>query len=336
MKVDIKFIARKAGVSPATVSRVMNGTKAVNPELKEKILQIVSEYNYRPNSMARALILKKSNLIGIMSPNVSSYFHAGLISAIEDAAEEKGYNVVISNVKGDFEGQLKSLHSLSEHRVDGLILLHENSEKEFSILQNNTWIPIVTASVNIPHCAIPAVGIDEESASYAAVKHLIGLGHKKIGGIFGFCHSLGGIRKNGYLKALREAGLTYNENYTAQAECTIEDGYSACARIFGKPNPPTALFCISDEIAVGCMSYLRSIKLRVPEDVSVIGFDDINLAAAVTPSLTTVRQPITEIGKKAAELLINIIENAPVDEKNVILPSELIIRESVAAPPLKA
>ncbi|MEG2001631.1 MAG: LacI family DNA-binding transcriptional regulator [Clostridia bacterium] len=328
MSVDIKFIARIANVSPATVSRVMNGSKPVSPELKDKILQIVQKYNYRPNSMARAMVLKKSNLIGVMTPNVSSNFHAVITAAIERVAEQNGYSVVISNISDDFQKQLKSLQSLSEHQIDGLILLHENTENEIKEFVKNTWIPIVTASVTIPHCFLPSVGIDEEKASYDATKYLISLGHKNIGGIFGKCYSLGEVRKKGFVKALNESGLTINSNFVTYADCTIESGRNACQQLFERGNFPSALFCISDEIAIGCIDYLKNHHILVPQDVSIIGFDDIQLASVFTPSLTTVHQPIDEIGSAAAKLLIDIIEKRVVKEKNILFPSNLVVRES--------
>lgn len=259
-------------MSPATVSRVVNRTKAVSPELTKKVLAEIEKYDYHANAMARALILKKSNLIGVMAPNVSNYFHATIISAIEECANIFGYNVIIANVSDDFERQRKSFLSMCERQVDGIILLHENNNSEIEILKENCNIPMVLASINIPDCTLPTVGIDDQNAAYCAVKHLIELGHKSISGIFGDCYSLGVLRKNGFDQALDEFGVTGNK--CVFSETTVEAGSKSVEEIFLLNNPPTALFCASDEIAIGAIDKLISMGHRVPEDVSVVGFDD--------------------------------------------------------------
>lgn len=329
MKVDIKFIAKKAGVSPATVSRVVNRTKKVSPELKKRVMAEIEKYDYHANAMARGLILKKSNLIGVMSPSVSNYFHATIISAIEKQANLLGYNVIIVNVSVDFERQKKGFSSICERQVDGIILLHENTAEEINTLISGNSIPMVLASINVPNCQLPAVGIDDMEASYCAVKHLISLGHRKISGIFGNCFSLEVLRKNGFDKALAEANIT--ECHCVWTGTTIEAGSKATEEIFSQPNPPTALFCVSDEIAIGAIDKLIDLGYKVPEDISVIGFDDIQLSEFSRPRLTTIHQPINTIGKKSCEMLMKLIKKEEIENSKIILPYQLVIRESCFA-----
>ena len=328
LKVDIKFIAKKAGVSPSTVSRVMNNTKHVSSELREKVTAVIKQYNYLPNSMARGLILKKSCLIGVMTPNVSNSFHSKMISAIEAEANKAGYNVIIANVHNDFEQQKNSYLSLCERQVDGIIMLHENTGEELQQLQQCYTIPTVLAGIHVTDCKLPCVAIDDQKAAQCAVEHLLKLGHKKIGGIFSDCHSLGTLRKQGYEAALKSYDISLSTELTVFTECTIDGGVEAAKKLFSVSNPPTAIFCVSDEIAIGAIDWLREIGYKIPEDISVIGFDDIVLAKVFRPRLTTVHQPIEEIGKNATQLLLKLMEHTELQNEQILLPYKIIKRES--------
>lgn len=336
MNIDIKFIAKMADVSPATVSRVVNCSKPVSEELRLRVLEAIEKYGYRPNSMARGLILKKSCLIGVMVPNVSNYFHARLVSAIEQYADSLGYSVILVNLHNDFAHQKKHFLTLYDHQVDGILLLHENSIEELCSLLSLADIPIVLASAHVPASALVNVAIDDEKAAYDAVSYLIGLGHRRIGGIFNDCYSLGTLRRRGYERALKEAGVRPDEGITAMGGLSIEEGMRCTGELFSNPLPPTAVFCVSDELAVGAVNWLTDHNYRVPGDVSVVGFDDISLASCVRPRLTTIRQPIEEIGTKAAGILLSMIEgNAAAGSANrrILLPHTLVIRESSGPAP---
>lgn len=328
MQIDIKFIAKKAGVSPATVSRVMNRTKAVSPELKEKVMAVVEQYHYHPNSMARGLILKKSCLIGVMTPNVSNSFHAAMIAAIEEEANRQGYNVIVANVHNDFTRQKQSFQSLCERQVDGIILLHENTKKEMDELQQLSPIPIVLAGIHIPDNPLPSVCIDDRQAAKDAVLHLLKLGHKRIGGIFNDCYSLGVLRKQGYEEALSLYNIPAENKITAFTACTINGGADCARRLFRCADPPTALFCVSDEIAIGAMDWLNAAGYQIPDDVSVIGFDDVQLSSVFRPRLTTVHQPISEIGKAATVLLMELLDGKQPEHYHILLPYQMIFRDS--------
>jgi len=242
MQVDIKFIARKAGVSPATVSRVLNGTKPVSKALQARVLEEVERYGYRPNSLARGLIQGKSSLIGVIVPNVSDLFHAKVISGIEAGANEHGYNVILSNIYTDMERQKRAFAILRERRVDGIILLHENTPRQMEEILPLVEVPLVLASVNVPGSCLPTVGIDDERAAYDTVSYLIRLGHRRIGGIFvSDSYTLNDLRRRGYLRAMAEHGLPVEERYMVTAACTMEEGEAAAEQLFRETPPPTAL-----------------------------------------------------------------------------------------------
>lgn len=333
MQVDIKFIAKKAGVSPSTVSRVLNGTKPVSEELRQRVMHEVNRYNYRPNFLARGLILKKSDLIGVIAPNVSDIFHSKIISGIEASANEYGHNVIVSNIYTDLQKQKRSFEIMQERRVDGIILLHENSPQQMEEMLSLVEVPLLLASVNIPGTHLPTVGIDDEQAAYDAVSYLIRLGHKRIGGIFvEDSYTLNVLRRRGYQRAMEESGLPVDEGYVATTSYSMEQGEAATEQLFRNPLPPTAIFCVSDELALGAANYLLDRGYRLPEDVSIIGFDDINLASVLRPKLCTIHQPIEEIGCRAAKALISLIRGEPLSSRHIIFPHRLIVRESCCPP----
>ena len=342
------MIARKAGVSISTVSRVMNGSKPVSPELQKRVYDAVQQMNYKPNSIARSLILKKTNLIGVVVPDVSNSFHAQLLSGIEEITAQADYGVMICNVYRNMKQQQKYFNLMLERHVDGIILLHENTIEELNEFRKMTTTPLVLASVPLEVTGIPFVGIDEITAAYDAVSHLIEKGHKEIGLIYGDCTALGILRKEGYERAMKEHGLCVRDEYLTQCPCSVAYGYQAMEQLLHSGAQPTAVFCVSDEMAVGAMDCAYDRGLRVPEDIAFIGFDDIEISQVVRPRLTTIHQPIKEIGKEAARLLIEMIEkkSGPVktagfdrssgceqassqEESRIILKHSLVERETV-------
>lgn len=304
---NIKMIARKAGVSISTVSRVMNGSKPVSPELQKRVYDAVKQMNYKPNSIARSLILNKTNLIGVVVPDVSNSFHAQLLSGIEGYAAEADYGVIICNVYRK-DTRRRYFNLMLERHVDGIILLHDNTLEEISAFQKTSSTPIIFASVPVEGAQIPFVGIDEVKAAYDAVNHLIAKGHRKIGLIYGECYALGTLRKEGYRKALNEKDIPIREEFSVHCPSSVEYGYQSMEKLLDLKDRPTAVFCVSDEIAVGALDCILDRGLKVPDDISLMGFDDIDLGQVVRPKLTTIHQPIYEIGREAAKLLINIIE----------------------------
>jgi LacI family transcriptional regulator len=326
---NIKMIARKAGVSISTVSRVMNGSKPVSPELQKRVYDAVKQMDYKPNSIARSLILNKTNLIGVVVPDVSNSFHAQLLSGIESFAAQAEYGVIICNVYRNLDKKQKYFNLMLERHVDGIILLHDNTLEELAAFQKISSTPLLFASVPVKGANIPFVGIDEVKAAYDAVSHLISKGHRDIGLIYGECYALGALRKEGYSNALKEHGIPIREEFMVQRSSSVECGYQAMERLLKLDHYPSAVFCVSDEIAIGALDCALDRGLKVPEDISLIGFDDIDLSQVVRPKLTTIHQPINEIGKEAAKLLIDIIQKRgkpAVKNENCELASELQLR----------
>lgn len=329
MEVDIRFIARMAGVSPATVSRVLSGAKPVSPELRRRVEAEVARYGYRPNRLAQSLISHRSRLIGIVAPSVSGAFHARLISGAEQAADACGYNVMVCNVGDDFAREKRAFEIFAERRVDGILLAQENLPEQLRELTEAVRLPVVAASVNTEGGTLPSVGIDETQAAYDMTSYLLRLGHRRIAGVFNDCYSLGVLRRRGFETALAQSGDGIPAGWRACARCTAQDGARAAEGFFSAMLRPTAVFCVSDEQAAGVMNYLLEHGYRVPEDVSVTGFDDIGLAELLRPRLTTVHQPIEEIGGRSARMLVGLIEGRA-EAHPLLLPYSVVIRGSTA------
>jgi LacI family transcriptional regulator len=333
---NIKIIARKAGVSISTVSRVMNGSKPVSPELQKRVYDAVKQMNYKPNSIARSLILNKTNLIGVVVPDVSNSFHSQLLSGIEEYATQADYGVIICNVYRKLNRQQKYFNLMQERHVDGIILLHENTAEEISEFQKTSSIPLVSASVQVEGSDIPFVGIDETAAAYDAVSYLIAKDHREIGLLYGEGNALGTLRREGYIKALKDKEIPFKEENMIQCPCSVEHGYQSMEELLSRESYPSAVFCVSDEIAVGAMDCALDRGLKVPENISFIGFDDIEISQVVRPKLTTIHQPIKEIGREAARLLIEIIgrngkaasKNESAEKENELL-SRIILKHSL-------
>lgn len=331
MSVDIKFIAKQAGVSIATVSRVINNSKPVNHSTRERVLQEIEKYQYRPNTLARGLILNQTNLVGVVVPNVSDMYHAGLLSSIEQCAEQYHYNVIVSNMYSDFEKQKKSFKVFHERRVDGILLLHENTPEELDELCSLVDVPVVLANVNVPGTRLPSVSIDDAKAAYDAVSYLLRIGHRDIACIFGSGYSLGHLRKEGFLKALAHKDIRPRDEYILSTQCSIQGGISAMQELTHCSRLPSAIFCVSDEIAIGVMDCLSGLGYSIPGDVSVFGFDNIALSKIIRPHLSTVNQPVVEIGNKAMKLLATLMQKkqpVPRPENKVVLEHNLVLRDS--------
>lgn len=328
MNIDIKFIAQKAGVSIATVSRVINKSKKVSPELEKRVMEQINKHNYRPNTLARGLILNRTNLIGVIVPNVSNIYHAKMLSLIESYAEKFDYSVIVANVSSDFEKQKNTFRIFHERCVDGILLLHENTKEELDELVTLVKVPVILVSVSVPDCQLPSVGINEEQAAFDAASYLIRIGHRKISGIFSESYSLGVLRKKGFLKAMEKSQIDIIPSWIFECDCTIEDGELTATKLLELREIPTAIFCVSDEIAIGVMNSLFIHGYDVPKDISVIGFDNINLSRIIRPNLSTVDQPIEEIAKNAVMLMHNTLSKVYVRSNNIQLNHHLVLRNS--------
>ena len=312
MGVTIKDVAKKAGVSIASVSRVINDSKPVAPETKEKILKVIEETGYKPNAMARGLKKNESGLIGLITPDMENGTFAELVKGIESVIEKNSMNLIVSNSKGEIERELKELHIFKEQQLDGIIFSGVKFTKKHKEYFDRYKVPTVVVSQKFPGSGLPYVDINNYEAAYQAVKYLITNNHSKIALIHGplYDKSAGEERYNGYFKALNEAGIEINDDYIKEGNFTIKSGYQAMEEILKENDKlPTAVFAASDRMAIGILDCCLDNGISVPEDISIIGFDDIELATVVRPKLTTVNVDHSEIGKKAVEILVDKIKN---------------------------
>lgn len=326
---NIKDIARLAGVSPSTVSRVVNGKKYVKPELRERILSLVKETGYVPNTAARSMVLMRTFTVGIVVPDAFNMFQRQLFSAIEHRLENYGYRTRLFLVKSEAESEGECLARLRAEMLDGVIMLHEVGDPSFYESLALSGMPVVTCTFAREGTGFPAIHIDEEGAAQAATGHLIGLGHRAIGILAGAQFTFGRQRRAGWEAALAGAGLGADEEKVVVVDAyTAEAGRTAMATLLGRKTGLTALFAVTDELAVGAIRALYEMGKRVPQDISVIGFDDIDISASLSPSLSTVRQPIAGMGSEAAEIIVRLISGEGASLSPVILPFALVPRET--------
>lgn len=325
---NIKDVAQKSGVSKSTVSRVLNNEKYVSDEKREKVMSAIKELGYSPNWVARSLVTNKTNLIGVIVPEVDLSFYYSIISEMEKIAFEKGYKLFICNTLHRPEKETEYLTLLKEMRVDGLILMHEELSKQ-SINTIEDWgITCLFLSGEILNSEIPSVLIDNYAASKAMTDYLIRLGHKKINFIAGneSEHATLNSRLAGFLDGVQQSGkeITYKIAY---GDYSIESGYKIMKNTLENEEKPTAIFAISDDIAVGAMNCLLDYGFKIPKDVSVVGFDASKISTVCRPRLTTVEQPIELLAKLGIEKLIANIGTS-INEKKTYVPFQLLIRES--------
>lgn len=332
MGVTIKDVAKKAGVSIASVSRVINDSKPVTPETKEKILKVIKETGYKPNAMARGLKKNESGLIGLITPDMENGTFAELVKGIESVIEKNSMNLIVSNSKGEIERELKELHIFKEQQLDGIIFSGVKFTKEHKEYFDRYKVPTVVVSQKFPGSGLSYVDIDNLKAANEAVKYLISMNHSKIALVHGplYDKSAGEERYDGYYKALTEAGIEVNEGFIKEGNFTIKSGYEAMEEIIKENDKlPTAVFAASDRMAIGILDCCLDNGLSVPEDISIMGFDDIELATVVRPKLTTVNVDYSEIGKKTVELLLDKIKKNKDADTFYEADFEIIERETV-------
>ncbi|MGE4454762.1 MAG: LacI family DNA-binding transcriptional regulator [Sphaerochaeta sp.] len=324
----IKEIAKEAGVSVATVSRVLNGTKFVSEDLKEKVLACIQKEGYVANHVARSMVLKKTFTCGLIIPEVSELYHQMVFSTAERILEEAGYKVMVCRVKDTLASVRVYLDLLLENRVDGILLMHETSNPKVYEQLQKSQIPIILAGIDIPGLPFPQVRIDDYQASYDGTKFLLDLGKRTIALIGGWGYSVGDKRLEGYKEALSEAGLPFKPSLVVSGDYTVQSGKKAMQQLLCSAENLDAAFVLSDEMAIGVMRAVKEAGLSVPQNISVLGFDGIDLGEYLNPTLATVSQPIEKIGKESAEALLALMRGESV-EKVILLAHTIRPGESV-------
>jgi LacI family repressor for deo operon, udp, cdd, tsx, nupC, and nupG len=325
-----KAVAAELGVSVATISRVLTRPDLVNEQTRNRVLQGIERLGYRPNLIARDLRRGETRTVLVVVPILSAFF-LEILRGTEQAAEEIGFAVLMGNSKGDLRRSLTYFDQVASRRADGIILLtgvlppgYDNPAVKLP--------PLVIAAESLKDSALPTVGVDHAGGAEEAVRHLISLGHRRIAHIAGPDHvGSSRARANGYRKALRAGRIAFDESLIQRGDFSANSGHKMMHSLLQQKQTPTAVFCANDEMAIGAIRALKSVGLKVPEDVSVVGFDDQEIAELFDPPLTTVHIPRFDIGYQAMMMLSDAISPQR-GARSTVLPTRLIIRSTSAAP----
>ncbi|MCG0276475.1 MAG: LacI family transcriptional regulator [Thermosediminibacteraceae bacterium] len=328
----IKDIARLAGVSITTVSRALNGYPDVSEATRQKIKKIAEELNYTPNSIARGLVMKKTNTVGlvvseIIKPGVYHPFFLEILAGIKAALRRSGYDIILFTVDHESQGKVSYERLCKERKVDGTIVQGLKLSDPYIEQIKSTDIPTVMIDIPILTEKVGYVSSDNVKGAFDAVNYLVQLGHREIGFINGHKDAAVSFeRLEGYRKALEHNGIRYDDRYVVYGDYTQQSGAEAFKKLILEVPGITAVFCASDLMAVGALKAAYEIGKKVPEDISIMGFDDIELSTIITPNLTTIRQEKYKMGYKAAELLLSIIKGGK--PRHEVIPHKLVIRQS--------
>jgi len=336
LAVTIRDVARVAGVSISAVSAALNNKLGVSKDTRLRIIAVAEKLRYEPNILAKGLITKKSYIIGLIISDISNPFFSKVIRGIEDIANENNFNLVLCNADEDPQKEKAYLRVLQGRQVDGLIVAPTNESNEYIKELVEKGIPAVLLDRKLNGIEVDSVTVDNVEGSYKAVSHLIHLGHKRIGIISGPKNIMtGGDRLEGYLKSLREHHLTINERLIKEGNFRQESGYDKACEFLKMRNPPRAVFIANNLMTLGALKALRERKIKIPGEMSIVGFDDMAWTSLVDPPLTIISQPTYTLGSCAAKLLLQRIKGeAPAEAQQITLKTKLIIRGPCGKSPL--
>ncbi|MGQ9780116.1 MAG: LacI family DNA-binding transcriptional regulator [Bacillota bacterium] len=325
--VRIKDVAQAAGVSVATVSRVLNGSEKVGPETRQRVLQAIERLRYTPDASAKALRSRRTNLIGVVIPDVSSIYYLELLKGIENTAIESNYNLIICDAQNSALRETEYMKLLSSRRVDGFIIVNTLMPEEEVAGLARRGFPFVLIGRVFKSADVSSILVDNRTGASQAVEHLIQHGHKRIAYIHGMFHPDDEERFVTYRKTLAEHGMAFDPQLVERGHFTEEGGAQALQRLLQKTEF-SAVFAANDEMAIGAMEKARQLGIRVPEDLAIVGFDNIRLARHVIPGLTTVEMPKYQLGAMAAKKLLETLANEHIVYERVVLKTELVVRQS--------
>ena len=329
-RVTIRQIADIAGVSIATVSRVVNGRGDVSDETRELVQRVVREHGYSVNRTARGLSGGRTGFVGVTVPRIAPVFFSSILSGAAEALYEQDMRIVLCPTEHEHEREVSLLDRLMHGTTDGaLLILPEETNDELENLVNHGYRFVVVDPLHPLNERIPAVSAANSSGANQAVRHLLDLGHRRIGALMGPIDWLAPQeRRDGYHAALASAGIMPDPALEIASTFLVAGGVEAGGRLLDLAEPPTAIFAFNDELAVGAMQAARARGLRIPEDLSIVGFDDVEWTRYVTPQLTTVRQPLAEMGRMAVSLLTRLVDNQSMEVLHVELATRFIVRGS--------
>lgn len=329
----MRDVARLAQVSTATVSRVINSPDSVREKTREKVQRAMKMCNYKYNALARGFATKKSNTIGLIIPSINNPVFAESTLGVQEYADKKQIKVILGNSSYKVSQEESLIKALRESQVDGLIITTTNPQGEIIRTLTDEKVPFVLLFSTVKGGPVSAVGVDNYRGGYLATEHLISLGHSRIGMIAGSFSVTDRAyhRWHGYRQCLKDHGIPYDKNLLVQTEYSLSGGRDSIKQLLDQELPPGAVFCSNDYIALGAIKGAREAGLSLPEDLSIVGFDDMPTASYMVPALTTVRQPAYDMGRRACELLLQKMENPGKPEQHM-METKLVVRESTAAP----
>jgi LacI family transcriptional regulator len=333
-RVTIREVAEQAGVSIATVSRVVNGHSDVSEETRDTVMRIVREHGYATNRSARGLSAGRTGLVGVLVPLVYPVYFSAILSGAAEALYEQELRLVLSPTQHEHDREVSLLERLMRGTTDGAILmLPEESADELRMLQRQGFPFVVVDPREAPPEGIACVAAMHASGAKQATEHLLELGHRRIGAIAGAPGWYATEeRLNGFRAALAGAGILPDPELIVYSDWRIPQGTQAAEQLLSLAEPPTAIFGFNDNVAIGVLHAAHRRGLSVPRDLSVVGFDDTEPARIVTPQLTSVRQPLAEMGRMGVSLLVRLIEGQRVDALRLELATKLVVRDSTAPP----
>ena len=327
----IKDVAALAGISFTTVSHVVNGTRPVSDQVRRKVEAAIAELGFVPSGVARSLRVRATGTLGLLLPNASNPYFAELARGIEDHAERNGYSVILCNSDDNIDKQLRYLRVLLERRIDGLIVATVASDQAFVEALAVVKVPLMLVDRSLDGVLADRVQVDHELGGYLATRHLLELGHRRIACIAGPVNTqVVQLRVAGYRRALSEAGV--EALLVLDCAFTSPGGYAAAQALLTSAQAPTAIFAGNDMIALGVLRAAAERGVQVPQQLSLVGFDDIEVSRYLHPALTTVGQHIGQLGEQAAERLLERVREPGLEAEQRLVEPTLMVRESTSAP----
>ncbi|TCL76298.1 LacI family transcriptional regulator [Hydrogenispora ethanolica] len=331
MPINIQDVALKAGVCITTVSRVLNQNGRVRESNRQKVLRAIEELGYNPNAAARTLAKGKTEVLGVILPTLNDPFWADLVTAIEQAAFDEGYLVVLALTLDNSDEVIEKhwVKIFSEGRVDGILLVAPEYETDYITELRNRNFPLVLLDNNVNNLKVPSVVVDNLKGGTMATEHLLGLGHTRIGHIAGdLKYQSARERLQGFREAMSRAGVAVRQDWVREGDFHFEKAFQIAGAWLEQPDRPTAIFAADDDMAAAVMEAARELQLKLPDDLSIVGYDDSPFGSRVRPRLTTVRQPARAMAREAVQLLLRYMAAKPPRAKTVVIAPELIVRES--------
>ena len=326
-------VAKRAQVSVATVSRVLNSPHIVRPDVRQRVTLAIKELGYLRNAAARALRMHSNRLFGALVPTLNHAIYAAMIEALQRRLSERGYLLVVGQTDFSPEAELLHVNALIEHGVEALVLVGEAHSPDFYELVERKQIPFINTYTYQAQADYPCVGFDNRRATIKMADYIMDMGHREIAMIAGICkdNDRATQRLEGVRQAMQARGLTLRPDYVMESRYTIENGRHAMRRLLALPHPPTAVLTGSDVLAFGALAECKAQGVNVPDDMSIIGFDDMEFAAHMEPPLTTLQIPLVQMGQAAADYLLAVVNDEPRYDQ-IEMETRLVVRNTTARP----